>query len=555
MMRFQRASVLFLLSSVGAHAADEASCVPLSGIVTGGHSATNTLNLDEIKVSMSVEMFHLSNPVIPAVAACSTGLEATITMRALLAVETSAWSVASAFQPAPWLNIFGDEKTTAERRRCQDNMDEDQALLFLLHYRVAEMYAFAELALKSMPFCRDAMEPLMAARGHPLSFLEDGDDENIDTSTPWGLGRAYANEMWDYLAANDGWNSDGSLGGKEFNRIPFSGDFTLTDSQGNAWTPYIPCNTPYKLTHKSYWQPLLESNGYGYLSTQEHVTPHIGSTGRYYGFNSEDDERAFASRTVADPGYRYYEAVPDVIEASLFTASSPYRQFAVSFFDSKFGSLIPLKIAYFLRDETKKHYTETDFYQVTLEVQLALYNSVLLVWKEKVRHDKPRPPSMVRHKLGDKLVKAYGGPGKGVQVMKASEWEPFIRTMPHSEFPSGSACLCEAFARQIKNFFGTDEIDPPLQFPPGAPPAGFTSAPLEFSSWSEIAEVCGDSRVWGGMHFRDSVPAGAELCGSQGMVDSIHESLERLKAGDTSAAVFKKDVGELMVRPTERVTI
>lgn len=113
------------------------------------------------------------------------------------------------------------------------------------------MYAFAELALKSMPFCRDAMEPLMAARGHPLSFLEDGDDENIDTSTPWGLGRAYANEMWDYLAANDGWNSDGSLGGKEFNRIPFSGDFTLTDSQGNAWTPYIPRNTPYRVSHLS----------------------------------------------------------------------------------------------------------------------------------------------------------------------------------------------------------------------------------------------------------------------------------------------------------------
>lgn len=74
MMRFQRASVLFLLSKcMAVGAADQASCVPLSGIVTGGQSADNTLDLDEIKVSMGVEMFHLSNPVVPAVAACSTG--------------------------------------------------------------------------------------------------------------------------------------------------------------------------------------------------------------------------------------------------------------------------------------------------------------------------------------------------------------------------------------------------------------------------------------------------------------------------------------------------
>lgn len=54
-----------------------------------------------------------------------------------------------------------------------------------------------------------------------------------------------------------------------------------------------------------------------------------------------------------------------------------------------------------------------------------------------------------RHKLGDELVEAYAGPGQGVQVMKASEWEPFIRTMPHSEYPSGSACICEVSDRHV----------------------------------------------------------------------------------------------------------
>ena len=103
-------------------------------------------------------------------------------------------------------------------------------------------------ALKSMPYCSEVLEPLMEERGHPLSFLEEGPTEStdgIDTSTPWGLARAYVEEVWSYLGENDGWNSDGSMGGREFNRVPFTGDFSMTDSEGNSWTPYTPQNDPY----------------------------------------------------------------------------------------------------------------------------------------------------------------------------------------------------------------------------------------------------------------------------------------------------------------------
>ena len=64
-----------------------------------------------------------------------------------------------------------------------------------------------------------------------------------------------------------------------------------------------------------------------------------------------------------------------------------------------------------------------------------------------------------------------------------------------------SLAIFQAFARQIENFLGDDTIEPALQFPPGPPPPGFDAPPLEFASWSEISEVCGDSRAWGGMHF------------------------------------------------------
>lgn len=62
--------------------------------------------------------------------------------------------------------------------------------------------------------------------------------------------------------------------------------------------------------------------------------------------------------------------------------------------------------------------------------------------------------------------------------------------------------LFQAYAEQIRQWLdGEDEVDPPLQFPP--PELGPVLGPpvLEFSSWSEISEMCGDSRYWGGMHF------------------------------------------------------
>ena len=53
-------------------------------------------------------------------------------------------------------------------------------------------------------------------------------------------------------------------------------------------------------------------------------------------------------------------------------------------------------------------------------------------------------------------------------------------------------CL-QVFAEQVVNYVGADDIVPSLE-----------SSPFNFTSWSEVSQVCGDSRVWGGMHFEVS---------------------------------------------------
>ncbi|CAN0194683.1 unnamed protein product [Scytosiphon promiscuus] len=450
--------------------------------------------------------------------------------------------MSSLFSEAPALDIFGDKDTSDARRRCRPESDDTEGwALFDLHLRVAVMYAVAYAGSEAMPYCTD-LAALMEERGHPLSLLEG----NQTTDTPWGLAKAYIDEINIFLDENDGWNADGSMGGKEYNLVPFS-DFPYTDSSGNKWKGYTPENTPYKLTNRKRWQPLMESNDLGYITTQEHVTPHIGVTARFFGFQTPEDETDFASRELDRPSYsrsrNYEDEARDVLEQTRITATDPEKQFAISFFDNKFASLIPLKVVFVL---ARPEYTAIDFYRITGKVQLAIYNSIVLAWREKIRHDAPRPPTVVRDRLGDEYVETYAGPDVGVQTIRADEWMPFIRTMPHSEYPSASACICEVYAEQLKDWLdGEDEFDPPVQFPPPelAPPV------LEFSSWSAVSEMCGESRYWGGMHFEGAVPAGAELCGGDGMAKSISASIDALVAGDESAAVFKRDLGELTIRP------
>lgn len=46
-----------------------------------------------------------------------------------------------------------------------------------------------------------------------------------------------------------------------------------------------------------------------------------------------------------------------------------------------------------------------------------------------------------------------------------------------------------------------------------------------------------------------AVPAGVELCGGDDVIHSIAASFDALTDGDESAAVFNRDIGELMLRP------
>ena len=111
----------------------------------------------------------------------------------------------------------------------------------------------------------------------------------------------------------------------------------------------------------------------------------------------------------------------------------------------------------------------------------------------------------------------------GTQTFDANDWEPYIRTMPHAEYPSGSSCVCKAWANAHINLLEIDEF-PVTQtltysalssdYEPLSTPASEVSQ--DFNSFTDVADICGQSRLWGGMHFTKSIEAGEDLCGDIG---------------------------------------
>lgn len=124
--------------------------------------------------------------------------------------------------------------------------------------------------------------------------------------------------------------------------------------------------------------------------------------------------------------------------------------------------------------------------------------------------------------------------------------------MPHAEYPSGSACICTAFAETLQLLTGKDDIAMPLVqiFEAGSskkekgvtPSANIT---VEYNKWSEIAQACGESRLYGGMHFEDAVEAGNDLCTE--FVNPVVDNAFLLRSGDPAGAFAVLGDDEILV--------
>ncbi|MDB5020470.1 MAG: haloperoxidase [Pedobacter sp.] len=119
---------------------------------------------------------------------------------------------------------------------------------------------------------------------------------------------------------------------------------------------------------------------------------------------------------------------------------------------------------------------------VTLEA-VTLMDSFIACWDEKYRSNRIRPETYIN---------------KNIDL----RWQPLLQTPPFPEYPSGHAVASNSSASILSyllgdNFTYTDDTELP-----------FGVGPRKFTSFNQAAAEASISRLYGGIHFRDSIDEG-----------------------------------------------
>ena len=365
------------------------------------------------------------------------------------------------------------------------------------HPNMAVMYAVYHSMLEMAPHRTQQWRDMMRSVG-----LDAGNfSENL--ATPAGIGHVAATSVLD-ARRNDGFNHFGD----ETPGFPFM------DTTG-----FVPVNTGLEVSDPSRWQPLLTRQGRGGVYTvQNFVTPQYSMTEPY----SDIDPREYRVDPPTDSNHENLEAyraqVDRVLERSANLTDS--QKMLVEFFDLKARDII-------LSPTTKNVDDVIEFVQLGFLLHMAQWDAGIVAWQEKARYDAVRPITAIRHVYGDEPVTAWGGPGRGTVELPAGEWVSYVQNADHPDYPSATTIFCAAYAQAFRRYSGTETINGfrtvrpagSSVIEPEVTPA--TDITISFNTWTEYEETCGESRLWGGVHFRPSVTAALGIGGTFG--DSAYD--------------------------------
>ncbi len=454
--------------------------IPVAGASTASPAALDEESYDFDNRNIAIDV------IIPAVlpvifgTVSPTGGDAPLVFRYTMLI-TNAWFDAAAPYHETAVGVYSDlGRRPAAESTTNRNLN------------IALMYASYRVLNSLAPTFSDDWDNMMWSVG-----LDP--DASGDLTTAVGIGNAAGNAV---VAAreNDGMNQLGNEGGCRYNCQPYA-----------DYTGYEPVNTAYQLSDPSRWQPNLLSNRAGTFTVQQFVTPHLKDT-LPYSYDNPKKFKAPQPKASQVQHFALYRAQADqVLDVSANLTDE--QKMTAELFDNKINSL-GFSILF---TTLSRQLTLMEFVQLDFVTNVAAFDTSIAIWQEKYRYDAVRPFSAIEYIYGDGPVTAWGGPGQGtVSDLPASQWTSYLPVANHPEYPSASASFCAAHAQVARRFMDSDSLGWQVPTPagssriePGLTPQ--TDIVLDFPTWTDFEQNCGISRLWGGVHFYPSIPAGQAL--------------------------------------------
>jgi hypothetical protein len=341
---------------------------------------------------------------------------------------------------------------------------------------------------------------------------------DTDPKTPAGVGNAVAAALVAYRH-HDGANQLGDEAGSDGK--PYS-DFTYYRSTA-VENPLVPDNA---------WHPIPFDDGKGGKVAPGFLTPH------WYRVKPFALDNAAQFRPPAPPKVDSPEMRVEIEEVMHFNASLTLEQKAVVEF-MRDGPRSTGQSGHWLRfaqDVSRRDKLDLEHdVKLFFAVSNVVFDAFISCWDAKRHYDLSRPYWWVRNLHPGEQVLGWGGPGKGVVKLNASEWRPYspgtFLTPPFPGFPSGHSSASGAAARLIEHFTGSNRLgvverrvagaitEPgfpvaAMQSVEGKVPANLpknANVELKLDTLSGAAELAGLSRIMGGYHVRSDNTAGLEL--------------------------------------------
>ncbi|NHF57748.1 vanadium-dependent haloperoxidase [Flavobacteriaceae bacterium TP-CH-4] len=331
----------------------------------------------------------------------------------------------------------------------------------------------------------------------------DPDNTSLDPNTPQGVGNLAAKAVIE-ARKNDGSNQYGEVEGSDGE--PYF-----------DYTNYRPVNSADENSDINRWQPKYFSDGKGGEYAPGCLTPfwqHVAPIA----LKSADQFRPGPPPMVGSE--QLEKEVKEVIDlqANLTDEDKALVEFMRDGPQSVQQAGHWLKFA---QDVSRRdNHTLDEDVKMYFLTQVTAMDAFIASWDSKMYYDYARPYALVHDYYQNQVIKAWGGPGKGIVAMKGQEWRPYspdtFLCPPFPSYTSGHSTVSGACGEALRLFTGDDYFGEEVELIPGSltetDPANYGEPVIiKFPTFTEAADMAGMSRVMGGYHIQADNVAGLQL--------------------------------------------
>ena len=406
-----------------------------------------------------------NNALLQAVSTTKTSPP--VVARALAIVHTCIYDAWAAYDAKANDTIFGGGLRRPVEERTGSN--KITALSFAAYRALVDLF----------PTEKNTFDELMESLDLKPS------NKTTDITTPEGIGNVIAENILVFR------HSDGS------NQL---GD--ITTGAYSDYTGYAPVNTADEIFDPNRWQPLLTAAG----TPQKFLLPQWGMV-IPFALRSPDELRPPPPAQYPSPIYK--RQVQELLRFSAYLDDR--TKMIVEYWADGPNTVTPPGHWNLLAQTVSKrdNHTVDDDVKMFFALGNALLDASIAVWESKVFYDYVRPVTAIHFLIGDKIIIAWGGPGKSIQPVIGNEWRSYISTPPFSEYVSGHSTFSAASAEILKLFTGSDFFGQSVRLPAGSSVIEPGKTPekaivLSWPTFLSAANEAGLSRRLGGIHFRQA---------------------------------------------------